>query len=840
MAVMAFKKLCKKMKRLRKLRNRGRRAGHHLTQLDLAMRKSQSDVNTVVMGKSVMDPSILTRKKSTEDEIGTSSNFVSVLTKQKSARRGMKSHEEVYRDVSRQLTTYARTSHVDHASDLSEKLNILAVMEDIENKPSRPTRSSNGNINNSVTGSSKAAHSLFKNTYFQQFAVVPTEDQADETNGHISVGEYIPGSSIYFGATLALQARHGGFLSYASQEVKASAHKITSHSRFVVKKSDDFTNIGAICYGDALWLQAGTTAVLGASYGSLVDQKRAIQPALISCKRQNMFKANQYGRWIILNRDNPMGTLGSTVSHLDRIILEQEWYFLASCSPYESSMFKSLNNSDEAMTTKMDLFRPSEDCVWKIHLVDLPMDDRPDERSRQQLLQDAKDQINRSEELRYKKADILLKSFSDTLPSRLQDEIFVGNALPHKQSKKAEQQYFVNLYRKASEKGFVAKGSSVEFLGKIYGRESSITKLRAETMASNKPRERSKSPEHNRPATFVTTSSEEVDNDAPTSLEVLEEKYWGQAQKVLVNTKVWSQLPNRMEEFENKDSDRKLHAVQILQRSVKRYINNKFNFSRAMKSVDDKARAKLEAREIQRRRLLMEHSVTTDLTKKELNKNQPSDPRLTSTLSTSRLSENTAKTICRTASIVSISHSPTRSPSLRDNVLAAVVQDFINAPIATSQKVLGRSRSVSFLMHDREICLSANSSNGSCLEDVPQQQLARPQSASVIQSTAPRAVLNRPSTAFAALRMTSPLELQKNLLMRSNDREYGLPEDVFENMKDKTNVGVGLKFLRAMSTQPDLFTDLTAKKRKGTKPPKIKKISKVNTWNPVNSKSSSR
>ena len=54
------------------------------------------------------------------------------------------------------------------------------------------------------------------------------------------------------------------------------------HTRFVVKKSDDLTEIGTVNYGDALWLQSGPTTVLGAQYGSLVDQKREIQPQLIS------------------------------------------------------------------------------------------------------------------------------------------------------------------------------------------------------------------------------------------------------------------------------------------------------------------------------------------------------------------------------------------------------------------------------------------------------------------------------------------------------------------------------------------------------------------------------
>ena len=180
-------------------------------------------------------------------------------------------------------------------------------------------------------------------------------------------------------------------MSYNSSQIKASAHKVLNHTRFIVKNSEDLTDAGVMKYGDALWLQAGMLDVLGAQYGTLVDQKRTIQPALVSCTRKNMFKAQQYGRWIVLNRNQPMQTLGKPVLHDDKIMLEQEWFFLASSSPYNSSMYKTLNNSDEAMTTKVDLFQPGDECSWKIHLVALPSEDRAGELQRQLLLQQAKE-----------------------------------------------------------------------------------------------------------------------------------------------------------------------------------------------------------------------------------------------------------------------------------------------------------------------------------------------------------------------------------------------------------------------------------------------------------------
>eukprot|EP01034_Spumella_vulgaris_P032544 gene32544-40156_t len=244
---------------------------------------------------------------------------------------------------------------------------------------------------------------LAKNEYLQALSQALNgdeqveDDQSEDADKDV---EYLAGTSIYFGATISIQARHGGFLSYNSNSLKASAHKIMHNTRFVVKNSEDLTDIGIMKYGDALWLQAGHFEVLGAQYGSLVDQKREIQPALISCKRQSMFKAQQYGRWIVLNRGDPMGTMGQPVLHLDQIILEQEWYFLASYSPSESNMYKWPSKTDDlyessssgkhATKTRAitnDLFRPTEECNWKVHLVALPTQEKDDERQRQLLLQ---------------------------------------------------------------------------------------------------------------------------------------------------------------------------------------------------------------------------------------------------------------------------------------------------------------------------------------------------------------------------------------------------------------------------------------------------------------------
>lgn len=61
----------------------------------------------------------------------------------------------------------------------------------------------------------------------------------DGNDTTFKVNEYVPGTPIYFGATIALQARHGGFLSFLdSSDIKASAPKILDNAQFVVKNAE--------------------------------------------------------------------------------------------------------------------------------------------------------------------------------------------------------------------------------------------------------------------------------------------------------------------------------------------------------------------------------------------------------------------------------------------------------------------------------------------------------------------------------------------------------------------------------------------------------------------------
>jgi len=416
--------------------------------------------------------------------------------------------------------------------------------------------------------------------------------------------EYEAGTSIYFGSTIALQARHGGFLSYNSAAIKASAHKVLSNTRFTVKNSEDLTDIGVMKYGDALWLQAGNHDVLGAQYGTLVDQKREIQPALVSCKRHSMFKAQQYGRWIVLKRDQPMANLGQPVVHSDKIMLEQEWYFLASQSPYESSMYKTISNSDEAMRTKLDLFQPGEECSWKIHLVSLPTEDKTGELKRQLLLQQAKENIEDSMNSRYEKGPALTTSLHSKLPMELTDDATVFNSLHRKLDNSENQAYLIQRYRDLQHQNFGRFMNPLHFLSALYGRDSPVVRFKMESIQRHLREEADEVGD----TPFFAKDGDSNHVEAKDPLERTHDEYWTTAQKVLLDTKTWTELPSAMNTYYYRDRGRKMKAALVLQKWIRRFLNATFDYERAMKKVDVVARTKLQDKLIARKKFLSDHA----------------------------------------------------------------------------------------------------------------------------------------------------------------------------------------------------------------------------------------
>ena len=128
-------------------------------------------------------------------------------------------------------------------------------------------------------------------------------------------------------------------------------HKTLPTARYVILKSSDLSNKGAVKYGDAVWLQGSGSEVLGACFSGSITQGegRDLRPTMIKTKRNNKFRAQQYGRWIFVNATDPVGMRGQVVKHHHEILVEQEWYYLASNSPENSYMHKIDQNIDDAI-----------------------------------------------------------------------------------------------------------------------------------------------------------------------------------------------------------------------------------------------------------------------------------------------------------------------------------------------------------------------------------------------------------------------------------------------------------------------------------------------------------
>ena len=57
-------------------------------------------------------------------------------------------------------------------------------------------------------------------------------------------------------------------------------------------------------------------------------------------------------------------------------------------------------------------------------------------------------------------------------------------------------------------------------------------------------------------------------------------------------------------------------------------------------------------------------------------------------------------------------------------------------------------------------------------------------------------------------------EILHQTMLKQIDQDYALPKDVFDDLQCDVNAKVGLKFLKAMSSQPDIYKNVKAKRRK--------------------------
>lgn len=445
--------------------------------------------------------------------------------------------------------------------------------------------------------------------------------------------DYLPGTSIYFGSTVAIQARHGGYMSYANSEhVKASAHKILPYARYVVVNCDDPIDNGLLRYGDAIWLQAGVHEVLGAIYVSEEEKAkrniskskmgnkyesdgRMIVPAMINSRKANAFKAHQYGRWIVLHKDKPLETLGEYVTHLDTVMFEQGWFFMSSATPYDSYMTRQ-GSFEQVTTHDLDAFNPGQDSHWKIHLVALPKDTAgSSNRNSNGPEMEAFEQLETSKEFRYSIQNQLMGTLEESLPKKLHLDSVMVHQLGHKMDPDNAQKALLKKYLVQSLNRFSTEKRSIAFLEKIYGEDSLVVYIARERQILHEKELGN--------AQFMQEMGNKLQERQLTrkpKLELMSDQYWDNAAAVMLNTKVWSHLPSAMNHYYITNFEKKHKAAKKITKFFRFCRKKNYTFDASLRNIENDIQKELHVKMITMKRDLFRKGAERNISDHEVQK----------------------------------------------------------------------------------------------------------------------------------------------------------------------------------------------------------------------------
>jgi hypothetical protein len=212
----------------------------------------------------------------------------------------------------------------------------------------------------------------------------------------------------------------------------------------------------------------------------------------------------------------------------------------------------------------------------------------------------SQESIDDSAALRYEKAPGLLTSLHSKLPDRLTDQALLHGQMRRKAHGVENQEYLLSKYKELGTKNFHSNYDPTKFLSHIYGRDSNIVKYKTFVLQRNEQDYTTSLYDHSHssvydPNRFDPSYSAYGEEMAPKSaIEVAEDAYWNNAQKVLVDTKSWVELQSSMTQYYKVDRAKKIRAAQVLQKWIRRFLMSSFNFERKMKHIDTTARTKLQ------------------------------------------------------------------------------------------------------------------------------------------------------------------------------------------------------------------------------------------------------
>lgn len=346
------------------------------------------------------------------------------------------------------------------------------------------------------------------------------------------------GREIYFGSSIGLRAAaHGGFLCFDPDDsVHASASSMTPLARFVVLNAENLQDSSLLRYGDAILLQVGEYEVLGVKYRFANSGELVPYLAVINCRGENLKKATAFGRWIIMNHRDSIGSMGSIVGHLDSILLEKEWGFLS--SPH----------SDNAGLVQVGYFtdvmvEPKVDSTWIVHMIPLAgIHDIIDYKQLNRgLLTSATNQLDKSAEGRQEASQMLNK---------------ISRKFHHLKSKEVD----------------------VEETRSPPRRLQKLKKIRAKIADFERPI--SPSPYHRSRQKYVTNRQDSLESFA-SPLARATASYKECAAPLMRSCKEWSRMESGLSKYLDVNPAIRIAAALKIQRWFQRHVL-KFSFQRAL------------------------------------------------------------------------------------------------------------------------------------------------------------------------------------------------------------------------------------------------------------------
>ena len=299
--------------------------------------------------------------------------------------------------------------------------------------------------------------------------------------------EFISGTVVFYRSILSLQqAKHKGFLTYEWVEEPAEDHTIAAFERkisidavskmtnpasthFEILNTSSLFDESSVKYGDVVYLVIAGRYVLGSQYNGLVNTfgHRNLNPGIIKCAlRGNLadMTIQQYstsiertdaGRWIILHKDDPIGKHGTVLRHGDRIMLEQEFYYLSSSSPAQVALERTRWSLEDVWKRNPDLdfFGMTEECCWLTHLVHQKNLGTTDTRKGAVVQLRAVHQLDSSMGARSQARQTLFGRMNELVDSSTEFDQVQQN-LQHKMNEKSDKQHLLELYSTMSRKMF--------------------------------------------------------------------------------------------------------------------------------------------------------------------------------------------------------------------------------------------------------------------------------------------------------------------------------------------------------------------------------------------------